>query len=125
LTEPPGVSRACQGAGAARRHAAQLAAQVTERDGEIAPGVEAAPRGPEHEADAAGQIRAQHAGVDAGRVARHRPAPRREPHHLAAEARVTAEQVDLRAVEREAVRAECAAHVRRYRRQPGYLRAAA
>ena len=125
LTEAPGVSRACQGAGAARRHAAQLAAQVTERGGEIPAGVEAAPRYPEHEAEAAGQIRTQQAGIDAPRVAQHRPALRRGPHHLAADARVTAEQVDLRAVEREAVVAECAAHVRRHRRQPGDLRAAA
>src|SRR4029077_7200821 len=116
-TEAPGVSRACHAAGAARRHAAQLAAQVAERGAEITCGVKAAPRGREHEADAAGQIRAQRTRVDAARVTLDRPAVERRPHYLAAHARVTAEQVELRTLEREAVLTESPAHVRRYQRQ--------
>ncbi len=107
VPEPPGV------------RPAQLAAQIAERGGQAPLGREAAPAGRVVETEAAGQVRPQRSRVDAGGVTADVPAARSAPHHLAVGAGVAAKQVDLGALEAEAVLAEGAVDIHRHRRKGG------
>src|SRR5262249_14809131 len=98
---------------------AQAAADFAEGSAHLAARIEAATGGGEREADAAGQIGAQLAGIDAGRMPADGPAFRWRPQHVAADERMSAEQIYRRGLEGDTVLAERAARVHRHLRQFG------
>src|SRR4029077_8877341 len=106
VVETPGNAAACHRAAAARRDAAHFAGEAAETRAERACVAEPATTGGECEGDAAGEIWAHQARINAGRTAVHGPAFRRRPRHDATGARMTVEEVNFRGHESEAVLAE-------------------